>query len=343
MHEHWMRQAILIGYTGYTAPNPMVGCAIVRDDKLISLGSHEFAGGAHAEIDALAKAGPAAQGSDVYVTLEPCAHHGRTPPCADALIAAGVARVFVAVKDPGKGAGGIARLRAAGIEVHVGLLAEQAEAMNAVWLHQFRAGRPFVTLKVAMTVDGRIGPGIITNEASRMAGRKFRAQHGAVLVGTDTALQDNPELTVRDVVLPEPPIRIVLDPQRRLPGDLKIFSDGVAPTWRVVADESAQEGDIPIALIDGKLDLSAVLAKLTKAGVPGVLVEGGSKTHAEFIRQGLVDRLDLFIAPNCAGEGPRWEPGRLGGNLVLESRFELENVEAGSASPDVWLRYAVGR
>lgn len=320
---------------GYSAPNPLVGCVIVKDGEWVSSGFHLAAGLPHAEADALIKASPKKlAGSDVYVTLEPCAHLGRTPSCAQALIEARVERVFVATRDPGKGAGGCEMLRAAGVEVIEGLLEREAKQQNAIWFSQFEKGRPFVTLKAAITLDGRMGPGLITNSLSRNSGRKMRAQHGAVLIGAETAQQDNPKLTVREKFpMAEPPIRIVLDPRRRLPDSLGIFTDAEAPTWRAVAREHATGDDLALPIREGMLDLKALLSALTKRGVPGVLVEGGAKTHAQFHKQGLVDRLCLFIAPTWKGEGPRWDAGLTGIRFSRTVSYDL--------AEDVLIQYDV--
>ena len=232
-HEFYMRRACELAEQGYSAPNPLVGCVIVRDGKIVGEGFHLMAGTSHAEIVALQQAGSKARGSTVYLTLEPCAHHGRTPPCADALIAAGVERVFVYQSDRTAAGGGNAKLREAGIKVEVDSF--RVASPNMIWSKLAWQGIPFVTIKAAVTLDGRMGPGIITNESSRRKGRQLRAQHGAVLVGAETALQDDPQLTVRDVILNEPPVRIILDPRRRLPDTLRVFTDGLAPTWRVVS------------------------------------------------------------------------------------------------------------
>lgn len=335
MHEHWMELALRQAVRGYSAPNPLVGCVIVKDGEWVSSGFHLAAGLPHAEVEALRGASPKKLvGSDVYVTLEPCAHQGRTPSCAQALIEAKVARVIVAMRDPGIGKGGCKVLRAAGIEVIEGVLEDEARRLNAIWLSQFDRGRPFVTLKAAITLDGRLGPGLITNSLSRHRGRQMRAQHGAVLVGAETALMDNPMLTVREEFpMAEPPIRIVLDPRRRLPDDLKLFTDEKAPTWRVVSSTHAAPGDVVVPMRDGALDLGALLSRLTEAGIPGLLVEGGARTHASFHQQGLVDRLCLFLAPSWKGEGPVWDASLDG--------IKFSRVASQVLAEDVLIQYDV--
>ncbi len=318
--EAYMREAIALAESGYTAPNPLVGCLVVKEGRVIGAGYHRAAGEPHAEIEALQQAGKEARGADMYVTLEPCSHHGRTPPCADAIVQAKLATVTFATPDPTHARGGARILSDAGITVREGVLAAEAASMNRIWLHSQKLGRPLVTLKAAITLDGFIArtdgtSKWITNEESRVIARRLRAQHGAVLVGRGTVECDDPELTVRDVEMQEPPIRIVLDPQSKLNAGKKIFQDSAAQTWR----------------INGSIDLQGLLDRLHVAGVPGLLVEGGAATYAHFLRQELVDRLDLFIAPKLFGEGIRWASELLPTNLKL--------VHARTIGEDVWLRY----
>lgn len=332
-HEDYMASALVEAELGYSAPNPLVGCLIVKNGEIVGKGFHLMAGGPHAEVEALQQAGDRAFGSTAYVTLEPCAHSGRTPPCVDALIRAGVSSTYIAMLDPGLGTGGIEKLREAGVEVHVGLLGDLAREMNAIWLSQYEQKRPFVTLKVAMTMNGMIGPGIITSKASRALARKMRAQHGSVLVGAETVVTDDPLLTVRNVEMLEPPVRIILDPNRRTPATANVYTDGSAETWRVVARERAQRGDVAIPMKQGAFDLECLLLQLQEKGIPGVLVEGGSATHSHFIRQKLVDRIELFVAPRWIENGVRWEPGSEDLDLELMSTADLDG--------DAWLRYEV--
>lgn len=339
--EAYMREAIAIAELGYTAPNPMVGCLIVNGSQIVGAGYHRMAGFPHAEAEALVQAGDLARGAEVFVTLEPCSHHGRTPPCCDALIEAGVSRVWIASRDASANGGGAERLSAAGIAVEIGLLAKEAEMMNAIWLTNLQRGRPFVTLKAAITLDGKIalrgkGDPWITGEESRRVARRLRAQHGAVLVGRGTVEIDDPELTVRDVEMMEPPLRLVLDPGRKLAEEHKVFNRGEAPVHRVVAEGLQREGDIAAPVCDGELDLSAVLNALHEKGVPGLLVEGGAATYRSFINQRLVDRIDLFVAPKWFGSGLNWVED------VLElSSAQLSLVHQQRSGDDVWLRYDV--
>jgi diaminohydroxyphosphoribosylaminopyrimidine deaminase/5-amino-6-(5-phosphoribosylamino)uracil reductase len=270
----------------------------VRDGEVVGEGYHHHAGDLHAEANALRVAGDRARGATAYVTLEPCAHYGRTPPCADALIAAGVQRVVVACPDPNPvAAGGLARVAAAGIETELGLLQAEAEAANEQFLFAMRHRRPRVVVKAAASLDGRIAlpsgeSRWITGEAARRQGHRLRAQCGAVLVGRRTVEVDDPLLTARLPGVVNQPLRVVLDPHSRLRGDERVF-DASAPSLRVT----------------GEVDLPELLNDLFRRKVTGLLVEGGAITAASFVKAGLVDRLELFLAPKLLGDGPTWLEG----------------------------------
>jgi len=306
---------------GRVAPNPAVGCVIARDGRVVGRGWTQPGGRPHAETEALARAGGAARGATAYVTLEPCAHHGQTPPCADALIGAGVARCVVALEDPdGRVAGaGLARLRAAGIEVSFGVHAEAAAALNEGYLLRAREGRPLVTLKLASTLDGRIATKqgdsrCITGPAARARAHLLRARHDAVLVGSGTAVADDPRLDVRVPGLgAADPVRVVLDGRLRLP----LTHDLVArareqATWLLTRAGGAaarlrayeQAGVTVIAVEeddDGHICLAGALAALGARGITRVLVEGGGRVAAGLLRRRLVDRIVWFHAPSIVG------------------------------------------
>jgi diaminohydroxyphosphoribosylaminopyrimidine deaminase / 5-amino-6-(5-phosphoribosylamino)uracil reductase len=306
---------------GNTWPNPAVGCALARDGVLLGRGWTQPGGRPHAETEALGRAGAGANGATAYVTLEPCSHHGQTPPCAEALIAAGVERCVVAAEDPDKRVAGrgLARLKAAGIQVELGVLADEAREVLAGYFMRQTQGRPLVTLKLASTLDGRIATKAgesrwITGEAARARGHLLRARHDAVMIGIGTALADDPELTCR---LPGTgqwqPVRIVLDSRLRLPSASKLAATARAtPTWLVTGEDQPAERtrvfrDLGVEIIavkrlaPGRLDLPAVLAALGGKGITAVLAEGGGNLAAALLGDNLVDRLAWFRAPRQLG------------------------------------------
>ncbi len=307
---------------GRVWPNPAVGCVLVDGQgRVVGRGWTQPGGRPHAETEALARAGDAAKGATAYVTLEPCAHHGQTPPCADALIEAGVARVFAATEDPDprvKG-GGMARLRDAGIAVETGLLREEAEAVNAGYLMRQRDGRPMVTLKLATTLDGRIATHAgesrwITGEAARARGHMMRARQDAIMVGIGTALADNPSLTCRLPGLEDcSPVRIVVDARLHLSLTSNLVATAArSPTWLVTvpggdADRLRAFEDCGVKIIevrvaaDGYPDPAAMFQALGGEGLTRVLVEGGGHLAACLMRADLIDRLRWFRASGVMG------------------------------------------
>ena len=306
-----------------TRPNPRVGCVLVRDGKVIAEGFHYRAGEDHAEAAALKVAGADARGCTAYVSLEPCAHHGRTPPCADALIAAGVARVVHAVDDPNPhvSGGGAARLRAAGIASEGGLLAAEARALNRGFLMRCEQGRPFVTLKMGMSLDGAVALANgqsqwITAPESRADVQRLRAGACAVLTGIGTILADDPRLDVRDPrfdTAERPPARVILDSALRTPPHAKIFNVPgeviifTASTDLAIADALRARGARieAIATRAGRLDLTAVFSRLGMLGMNEVLVEAGPEVAGSLIGAHLVDELVLYVAPVLLGSGAR--------------------------------------
>lgn len=306
---------------GNVWPNPAVGCVIVRDGAVVGRGWTQPSGRPHAETEALARAGAAARGATVYVTLEPCAHYGRTPPCADALVAAGVARVAIAAGDPDPrvDGAGIARLRAAGIAVDVGIGERGAREVNEGFFLRLREGRPLVGLKLATSLDGRIAAHNgrsrwITGEVARALTHGMRARYDAVLVGIGTAVADDPELTCRLPGLADrSPVRVVVDGALRLPADSKLVKSAVAvPTWVVCAegadasrrDALAEAGVVSLPVqagADGRPSPRAVLAALAGRGITRLMVEGGGTIGAAFLRAGVVDRLVWHRAPMVIG------------------------------------------
>jgi diaminohydroxyphosphoribosylaminopyrimidine deaminase/5-amino-6-(5-phosphoribosylamino)uracil reductase len=312
-----MRRALVLARRGLgrTAPNPLVGAVVVRAGQVVGEGFHAEYGGPHAEVVALARAGEKARGADVYVTLEPCAHHGKTPPCTDALIAAGVRRVVVAIPDPNPvAAGGTARLRAAGIAVTEGVERAAAEDLNAPFLFAQRDDtRPFVTLKLAISLDGALASADrsqrwLTGEKARRHVHRIRAGVDAVGVGIGTALADDPDLTVRSGRRPRvAPRRVVFDPGARLPTLNKLArTAGKVPTW-VLADApeparraALERAGVRVLQANG---LAAQLGLLRAEGIHHLLVEGGAGMAGALLSGGVVDRLIIFHAPVLLGTG----------------------------------------
>lgn len=338
-----MRRALALAARGRctTQPNPRVGCVLVRNGvggpEIVGEGWHQRAGEPHAEVFALRMAGERARGADAYVTLEPCAHHGRTPPCADALIAAGVRRVFAALTDPFDlvAGAGFARLRAAGIACEAGLLEAEARELARGFLSRIERKRPFVTLKLAMSLDGRTAMASgesrwITGEEARADVHRLRAEAGAVLTSSETVLADDPELGVR---LPQAeeeswrqPDRIVLDTAARVPASAKVWTGAARRFWLTANAAPAPRGvDIAVLPRDagGQVSLPAALAWLAGREVNEVLVECGPKLAGSFLRAGLVDELVIYTAPKLLGDAARGLvhlPGleRLADHLALQ-------------------------
>jgi len=309
-----MRRALANAERGWgqTAPNPMVGAVVVSGSKVIAEGWHRSFGGPHAEVEALRMAGDRARGSTVYTTLEPCTHHGKTPPCADALIAAGVRRVVVATRDPHPLAkGGVDRLRNAGIVVDVGIEAGSACELNAPFFNSFVSDRPWVTLKLAMSADGAIADPTsrrrwITGPGARLDGHRMRAGVDAIAVGIGTVLADDPELTVRGVPAPRrQPTRVIFDSRLRISEQSTIVKSAArVPTIIVVGaapDETLRSmatHGIDLILANGLPD---ALRRLQAAGIQSLLLEGGARLAGAFLREKLVDRLTIFRAPAVLG------------------------------------------
>ncbi len=342
----WMDRALRLaeGGIGLTSPNPVVGAVLVKDDRVVGEGAHLRAGGPHAEAAALTVAGPAARDATCYVTLEPCAHFGRTPPCADALIAAGVARVVVAVGDPYREVDGrgVARLRAASVTVAVGVRETAARALNRAFFCAVTEGRPHVTLKAAMTLDGKIAAADgesrwITGEAARLEAHRLRFAADAVVVGIGTVLADDPRLTVRHPGLPaKEPLRVVVDSRLRTPPDARVVRAG-DPSRTVVAcvtpappGPAARLRQAGVRVLElpgdaGRVDLRALLDALRAIDVIAVLVEGGGELGGALVEAGLVDRVAFFVAPRLLGG--REAPGPLGGRgRALKDALSLVDV-----------------
>jgi diaminohydroxyphosphoribosylaminopyrimidine deaminase / 5-amino-6-(5-phosphoribosylamino)uracil reductase len=351
----FMRRALELAERGrgLTSPNPMVGAVVVSDGAIVGEGYHERAGGPHAEVIALAAAGERSRGATIYVTLEPCSYHGRTPPCASALVDAGIRRVVAALVDPNPRVSGrgFAALRAAGVEVADPILGEHAERQNRAFVAAMRLGRPHVTLKLAMTLDGRIADRRgeskwITGEAARAAAHRLRSESDAILVGVGTVLRDDPALTVRrDRPWPREPYRVVLDTHARTPAAARLIASGTraralvitgpgADPARVAALAAAGATVVGVAAREGRVDPQAALAALAEREVRAVLVEGGGEIHGAFVDAGLVDRVAVFVAPRLMG-GREATPSIGGLGRLLGASLILGGLEVGRVGDDL--------
>ncbi len=357
--RRFMALAIALGRRGlgHVWPNPAVGCVIVREGRIVGRGRTESGGRPHAETKALAQAGAAARGAVAYVSLEPCAHHGKTPPCAEALVAAGVARVVTAVTDPDPrvAGGGHAILRAAGIEVVTGVLEQEARRANEGFLRRVTSGRPHLTLKLAISLDGRIATATgesqwITGPAARRDVHGLRACHDAVLVGAGTARADDPSLTVRGLGVRHQPVRIVASRHLDLPLESRLYKEiSAAPVWLchgkdAVADRRdawTTQGARLIAIDrqqGRQLDPAAMLDALGAAGLTRVFCEGGGSLAGALLNAGLVDELVTYTAGMALGAEGQPCLGAMGIDALSDApRFRLASLRA--VGPDVMARW----
>ncbi|MDT8439241.1 MAG: bifunctional diaminohydroxyphosphoribosylaminopyrimidine deaminase/5-amino-6-(5-phosphoribosylamino)uracil reductase RibD [Wenzhouxiangellaceae bacterium] len=354
-----MAEALRLAARGLwgTDPNPRVGCVIARETdhgaEIVGRGWHERAGGPHAEVVALRDAGDRARGASAWVTLEPCSHHGRTPPCAQALITAGITRVVCAVRDPHPAVdgGGIDALRQAGIEVVVGLMEAQARALNPGFFSRIERARPWVRAKLAGSLDGRaVGPDgrsqWITGQAARRDGHRFRARAGAILTGIGTVLADDPSMTVRVEGAWRQPVIVVVDANARLPASARLLATG-AQVWQVTATDApssppgVERIEIDRVADGGRLDLDALLAELARREINELHVEAGPTLTGALLAAGRVDELLLYQAPSLIGaDGAALLC--LPGVETLRQRLHLELIEQRRIGPDQRLRLRPG-
>lgn len=346
----YMAEALRLAALGLatTTPNPRVGCVLVRDGEIVGRGWHRQTGAPHAEIEALAAAGDAAKGATAYVTLEPCNHHGRTPPCSEALLAAGIDRVVAAMEDPNPlvAGGGMARLRAAGVAVECGLLESEAEELNIGFVHRMRHGRPWVRLKAAATLDGKtaLANGVsqwITSEPARRDGHRWRARACAVLTGIGTLRDDDPQLNVRLVPCLRQPLRVVVDARLETPPQARILDGGPVLIACASADperaaalrmRGAEIVELPNAA--GKVELPALLAELGRRGINELHVEAGFKLNGSLLREGCVDELLLYLAPMLVGDTAQGL-FNLAGMHSLTEAHRLDIREVGKVGADL--------
>ncbi|MBP2635637.1 MAG: ribD [Firmicutes bacterium] len=363
MDEFYMQQALAIARyaTGRTSPNPLVGAVIVKDGRIVGQGWHRKAGTPHAEVHALAQAGELAKGATIYVTLEPCSHHGRTGPCADALIEAGVKKVVVAMTDPNPevAGNGLTRLRAAGIEVVEGVLIAEAIQINEVFLKWITTGMPFGILKTAMTLDGKIAAHTghskwITSASAREYVHKLRDIYDGILVGVGTILADNPKLTTRLLEGGHNPVRIIVDTMARTPLTANVVTDKEAPTIIAVGREAPVERvealrklGVEVLVLEQNtqgVKLRQLFKVLGEKRITSVFIEGGATINASLLADNLIDKVYSFVAPKIIGG--KKAPGPVGGNGVdqVDQAIMLENITTQTIGDDILISgYVVGR
>lgn len=353
-----MRRALRLAARGRTSPNPMVGAVLVRGDSIVGEGFHHRAGEPHAEVLAIAAAGDKAGGATLYVNLEPCSHRGRTPPCAKAIIQAGVSRVVAAMTDPNPlvSGAGFDQLRAAGIEVEVGILEQEARRLNEAFVKYITTGLPFFRLKMAMTIDGKIATKTgdsrwVSGEAARCYVQRLRRRADAVMVGIGTLLRDDPLLTVRGTCSANQPLRVIVDalaqtpPEARLfeeQGEILIAASQHAPVHRIWTLEEAgarilllsSRGD-PDSPGNVRVDLAALARELAKMEMTNVLVEGGGELAAGFVEAGLADAVTFFISPKIVGGRNAPTPVEGAGVSEMAEAWKLHDIRVRRFGEDV--------
>lgn len=353
--ERFMRRALLLAERGRTAPNPHVGAVVVVDGRIVGEGFHHKAGTPHAEVHALAAAGAKARGATLYCTLEPCNHHGRTPPCTQAIVAAGIRRVIIGCRDPKDHglARGAETLRAHGIEVEIGVLEEESQELIEDFVVANTLGRPLVELKAAITLDGKIATRTgdskwITSVKARTRAHALRAYADAVLAGVGTVLADDPQLDVR-LVEDRTPLRAVVDTHLRTPpsaallatarvNPVVIFAGEGADIERRRAIEATGAAVIVVPLEDGRVSMPAVMRELHRRDVHRVLVEGGAEVHGSLLRAGLADRLALFIAPKILGDAGARSVIDLGVVPAMASAHTIARVKTSRIGDEILVR-----
>lgn len=347
-----MNEALSLAVKGIggVSPNPLVGCVIVRDDKIIGRGWHKSYGGPHAEVNAVDEAGGCVRGAEVYVNLEPCSHYGKTPPCADLLIEKGVARVVIGMRDPNPKVNGEgeAKLRAAGIDVVTGVLEARCKEVNRGFIFRIRENRPYVTLKTASSLDGRIAledgsSKWITGRESRQKVHALRAANDALLTGIGTVLADDPQMTVRDAE-GRTPLRVILDRELQMPDNAGILDISQGPVLIITGMEAAcekialfRERGIEVEQLEGsgRCEIDMVLALLSKKGVNYLMVEAGAGVTGLFLNSRRVDAVSLFVAPKILGRGKCWTD-----SVKIEridEALELKDMSVSKIGGDLWI------
>lgn len=339
--QEYMKVALHLAQStaGQTSPNPMVGAVVVKDGNIVGMGAHLQAGEEHAEVHALRMAGNQAKGSTVYVTLEPCSHYGKTPPCCDLLIEKQVKRVVIATLDcnPLVSGSGAKRLQEAGISVTTGILEEEAAALNRYFFHYMKTKLPFVTIKTAMSLDGKIATATgeskwITGEAARRDVHQYRHTHDAILVGVNTVIADNPHLTTRLSNGGKHPVRIILDTHLRTPPSSHVVTDGEAPTWIIVGQDvnkekiAAYESQTVsvLQMETNQIEIRDLLSLLGEKHILSLFVEGGQSVHASFLEAKCFNEIVTYISPKLIGgkDAPTWFGGT--GFIKLQDSLSLQ-------------------
>lgn len=338
------------GVKGQTSPNPPVGAVVVKDGRILGMGAHLKAGTAHAEVHALSAAGEEARGADMYVTLEPCSHYGKTPPCADLVIASGIKRVFIATVDPNPQVSGrgIAKLKAAGIEVETGICEERANRLLQPFFHYIQYKTPFVTMKTAVTADGKTAAYTghsrwITSEPAREDVHRLRNEHDAILVGVNTVLQDNPLLTTRLPHGGKHPIRVILDTHLRTPVTARVIENKEADTMIICGKDASEEreeallqkGADIIRLETPEIAIPLLLETLGEEGIMTLLVEGGGEVNASFLQEKAFQQMIIYVAPKLIGG--KTAPTFFGGEgfAAMDESVQLSFDKIEMIGPDV--------
>lgn len=348
--QDYMKLALQLAEStrGQTSPNPMVGSVVVKDGAIVGVGAHLKAGEGHAEVQALKMAGEKARGGTIYVTLEPCSHFGKTPPCADLIIEQGLKRVVVATGDPNPAVAGrgLDKLRQAGLEVVFGVCQEEADALNEVFFHYMKHVTPFVTLKSATTLDGKTATTTgkskwITGPAAREDTHRYRHTHDAILVGIGTVLADNPSLTTRLPKGGKNPIRVVLDRTLRTPLDTKLVTDQEAPTWILTTEQASKEkqealeqfGVEVVRLPDDSIQTA--LQVLGSKGVTSLIVEGGAEVNGSFLKARAINQIIMYMAPKLFGGNGA--PTAIGGEgfTEVDEALQLDIIEVTTIGGDI--------
>jgi len=357
LDQKYMQRALELAVKGVgrTNPNPLVGAVIVKNDKIIAEGYHEAFGGPHAEINALKNATESVKGATMYVTLEPCSHYGKTPPCTEAIIESGITEVVVAAADPNPlvAGRGIKRLEDSGIAVWTGLLEDEAKELNKIFIKFISTGNPFVIMKTAMTIDGKIAcksgkSKWISNEKSRQHVHNLRNRLSGIMVGIGTVLKDDPSLTCRRGEFSRQPIRIIVDSSLKIPLDAKVLTDE-RPEETIIATtekldnqkaESIKSLGAKILYVpskDGRVDLIKLMELLGKEQIDSILLEGGGELNYSALKAGIVDKVMTFIAPKILGGKDAPTPVEGEGAMDMSQQIELENIKIQMFGDDVMI------